>query len=112
MELSSQPKLVDIPEQPAPEKRPAAPAHFKFRTVNREQPMMATIYVEELIPTDHKARAIWHLAGKMDLRGFSEPLRSVEGNAGRPAWDRRLFGGGGGDAYCEGVSSARGNEGI
>jgi transposase len=108
MELPSQPMLLNIPEQPVPpENRPAAPGQVKFRTANREQTMMATIYVEELIAADHKARAIWQLAGKLDLSGFSAPLRSVEGSAGRPAWDRRLLVSVWVYAYSEGISSAR-----
>jgi transposase len=107
MEFSSQPKLVEIPEQPATEGRSPAAAHIKFRTVNREQTMMATIYVEELIPVDHKARAIWHLVGKMDLSRFSELLCSVEGHMGRPAWDRRLLVSVWVYAYSEGIGSAR-----
>lgn len=107
MELPSQPMLVDIPEQPTPEKRAPAPGQVKFRTVNRAQPMMATIYVEELIAADHKARAIWELVGKLDLSRFSEPLRSVQGSAGRPAWDRRLLVSVWVYAYSERVSSAR-----
>src|SRR5919198_3570459 len=111
MELPSQPMLVNIPEQPALEDRPSAQGQVRFRTVNREQTLMATIYVEELIAPDHKARGIWQLVGKMDLSRFSAPLRSVEGSAGRPAWDRRLWGGGGGGAHSEGIRFARKTKG-
>ena len=99
--------LVNIPEQPALEDRPSAQGQVRFRTVNREQTLMATIYVEELIAPDHKARGIWQLVGKMDLSRFSAPLRSVEGSAGRPAWDRRLWVSVWVYAYSEGISSAR-----
>lgn len=107
MELPSQPVLLSIPEQPVPENRPAAQGPVKFRTANRDQTMMATIDVEDLIAPDHKARAIWDLAGKLDLSGFSESLCSVEGSAGRPAWDRRLLVSVWVYAYSEGISSAR-----
>ncbi len=107
MELPSQPLLVDIPEQPERPVRPAAAGPVKFRTVNREQTMMAKIYVEELIAADHKARAIWELVGRMDLSRFSEPLRTVQGGAGRPAWDRQILVSVWVYAYSEGISSAR-----
>jgi transposase len=90
MELPSQPKLVDIPEQPVRQK-PAARGRLKLRSVDRQQTVLASIYVEELIPADHKARAIWQLVEKMDLSRFSEPLRTVEGSAGRPAWNPGLL---------------------
>jgi transposase len=90
MEFPSQPKLVDIPEQPAQQK-PTARGRLKLRTVDRQQTMMVSIYVEELIPADHKARAIWQLVETMDLSRFREPLCTTEGSAGRPAWDPRLL---------------------
>jgi transposase len=99
--------LVDIPEQPVSPNRASAHGSVKFRTVNRQQTMVAMIYVEELIAADHKARAIWELVGKMDLSRFSEPLRTLQGNAGRPAWDRRLLVSVWVYAYSEGIGSAR-----
>jgi len=68
---------------------------------------MAMICVEELIGADHKARAIWDLVGRMDLSRFSEPLRTVQGSAGRPAWDRQILVSVWVYAYSEGISSAR-----
>ena len=59
MELSYQPVLVDIPEQPPQQKQAEPMGQPKLRTVDRQQTTMVTICVEELIPADHKARAIW-----------------------------------------------------
>jgi transposase len=106
MELPSQPVLVDIPEQPTKE-RPTVPGIAKLRTVNRQQTLLATIDVEELIGADHKARAIWHLVGSLDLSRFAEPLRTTQGRAGRPAWDPHLLVSLWVYAYSEGISSAR-----
>ncbi|HZE80217.1 MAG TPA: IS1182 family transposase [Candidatus Polarisedimenticolia bacterium] len=106
MERPSQVVLVDIPEQPVQQK-PMPKGRPKLRTVNRLQPMMATIYVEELITADHKARAIWQLVEKMDLSRFMEPLRTSQGCAGRPAWDPHLLVSLWVYAYSEGISSAR-----
>ncbi len=69
--------------------------------------MLASIYVEELIASDHKARAIWQLVDGMDLSRFLEPLNTIEGDGGRPAWDRRLLVSVWVYAYSEGISSAR-----
>lgn len=107
MDSSFQPRLVDIPEQPAQQKPAELKGPPKLRSVNRQQTTMAVVYVEELIPADHKARAIWDLVGRMDLSGFSEPLRTTVGSAGRPAWDPQLLVSLWVYAYSEGISSAR-----
>lgn len=107
MELPSQPALLELPEQPHQE-RPSAPrGKVKLQTVDRRQTVMATILVDELIPADHKARAIWDLAGRLDLSRFTEPLRTTEGSAGRPAWDPQLLVSVWVYAYSEGIGSAR-----
>jgi transposase len=106
MELASQPVLVNIPEQPTQEQSTVRRI-VKLRTVDRQQTMLATIYVEELIAADHKARAIWQLVGNMDLSRFVEPLRTTQGSAGRPAWDPQLLVSVWVYAYSEGISSAR-----
>ena len=77
--------LVEIPEQPARQIPSAMHGDLKLRSVNRQQTMMAQIWVEELIPYDHKARAIWELVGRMDVSRFAEALRTTQGCAGRPA---------------------------
>jgi transposase len=107
MELPSQPVLLDIPEQPTQNKPPVPRGELKLKPVNRQQTTMAMIYVEELIPADHKARAIWDLTGRMDLSRFTEPLCTTEGSAGRPAWDPRLLLSLWVYAYSEAIGSAR-----
>ena len=91
MDLPCQPVLVDLPEQPSQPEKTLPRGEVKLRSVDRQQTMMAMICVEELIPADHKARAIWELAGRMDLNRFTEPMRTAQGCAGRPAWDPRLL---------------------
>jgi len=78
-----------------------------LNTVDRQQTMLVSIYVEELIPVDHKARAIWELAGGLDLSRFSARLRTSAGCPGRPAWDPQLLVSLWVYAYSEGISSAR-----
>ena len=107
MDLSSQPILIEIAEQPPQDQPEAARGKAKLRTVNRQQSTFGIIHVEEVIPADHKARAIWDLAGRLDLSGFIEPLRTAQGCAGRPAWDPRLLVSLWVYAYSEGIGAAR-----
>lgn len=102
----SQEVLIDIPEQPGVVER-AVTASARLRRVDRDQTLMAQICVDELIGADHKARAIWELAGQLDLSMFEESLKSRQGGAGRAAWDPQLLVSLWVYAYSEGISSAR-----
>jgi transposase len=107
--MGAQPNLLEIPEQPRPPEpsKSEAKGAAKLRRANRQQTMVANICVEELIPGDHKARAIWHLAGALNLERFAETLKTKVGQAGRPAWDPRLLVSVWVYAYSEGIGSAR-----
>lgn len=63
----------------------------RFVQVNRQQLVMRTLDVEQLIEADHPARAIWEFLGRVDLSGFSEGIQSYEGERGRAAYDPRLL---------------------
>lgn len=104
---SAQAVLLELPEgRPAGERAPAS-GPPKLRPIHRDQRALVPLDVEELIGADHKARAIWELAGKLDLSGFRETIRTAEGEAGRAAWDPRLLVSLWVYAYSEGISSAR-----
>jgi transposase len=108
--MEEQLNLLEISAAPLtgePLARPTELVSPKLRLVDRSQMMMANIYVEELIPADHKARAIWELAGRLDLNQFAETLKTQAGGAGRPAWDPRLLVSVWVYAYSEGIGSAR-----
>src|ERR1017187_3776702 len=107
MDAPSQPTLVEIPEQPPQQNLAVGRGPVKLRSVNRQQTMMAEIYVEELIPANHIARAIWDLVGRMDLKQFTESLRTAAGCAGRPAWDPKVLISLWVYAYSEEIGSAR-----
>jgi transposase len=108
--MSGQAKLLELAERSAQEEEAAKAVGAvapKWRTAERTQMMMVNIYVEELIGADHKARAIWELAGRVNLDGFAESVRTAEGCAGRPAWEPRLLVSVWVYAYSEGIGSAR-----
>src|SRR5438874_2001015 len=107
MDLPDQAVLLDLPKQAQHQTRNVPRGEVKLKSVNRAQTTMAMIYIEELIPADHKARAIWDLVGRMDLGQFVEPLLTTRGCAGRPAWDPHLLVSLWVYGYSEGISSAR-----
>ena len=79
----------------------------RLRHVDRAQMCWHVVDVECLIEEDHPARAIWELTGRLNLASFLAPIGSVQGQAGRPAFDPRwlislwLY------SYSRGISSAR-----
>jgi transposase len=79
----------------------------KLRTINRSQRLLVPLDVEELIPIDHKARAIWDLAGRLDLSAFESGLKTEEGSKGAPAWSPRLLLSVWVYALSEGIRTAR-----
>jgi len=104
--MAEQEKLLEFEERPL-EVRANGAALPKWRTAERTQMMMAHICVEELIAADHKARAIWELAGRLNLERFAEAVKTQRGGAGRAAWDPRLLVSIWVYAYSEGIGSAR-----
>jgi transposase len=79
----------------------------RYEAINREQLCWRAVDVERLIGEEHAARAIWEFVGRLDLSGYSEEIRAVEGKAGRPAWEPRLLISLWVYGYSEGVGSGR-----
>jgi transposase len=79
----------------------------RYEAINREQLCWRRVDVERLIGEAHPARAVWEFVGQLDMSGYQEEARAVEGKAGRPGWDPRLLISLWVYAYGEGVGSAR-----
>ena len=79
----------------------------RYEAIDREQLCWRVVDVERLIGEEHPARAIWEFVGKLDLSGYREEIRAVEGQASRPAWDPRLLISLWVYGYSEGVGSGR-----
>ena len=75
--------------------------------INRQQLILRSMDVEKLVDEDHCVRAIWELAGRLDLRRYHEQIAAVEGSAGRDHTDPRLLISLWLYAYSRGISSAR-----
>lgn len=105
--------LLAIPLQPEPAPPaslpapPPAPPAPRYIPIDRNQNRFCSLVVERLIQDDHPARKIWHLLGQLDLSGFEQHVRAIEGHAGRNAHSPRLLIAVWIYAYSRGIHSAR-----
>ena len=74
---------------------------------NREQMRIAMFDLEQMLPQEHQARAVWGYVERLDLSGFYDAIRSREGKAGRPAVDPRIYLALWIEAMLDGVGSSR-----
>lgn len=94
---------------PEPDAKIESPIKGTPRLVfpNRAQVQLRPLDLESLLPPDHSARAVWAFVEALDLSPLYEKVRAVEGGAGRPAIDPRIFMALWLYATLEGVGSAR-----
>lgn len=99
---------------PCPESAPepdAAPAEVKavprLLVPNRAQMELRAVDLEALLPVDHPARSVWDFVESLDLTPLYAQIEAVEGRAGRPAIDPRIYMALWLYATVEGVGSAR-----
>lgn len=96
---------------PETESKPPEPAAGKGKPrlvyPNRSQVELRAVDLESLLPEDHPARAVWAFVETLDLTPLHEKVQAVEGGAGRPAIDPRIFLALWLYATIEGVGSAR-----
>lgn len=74
---------------------------------NRAQMELRPVDLESLLPPDHAARAVWEFVESLDVSPLYAEVQSVEGSAGRPAIDPRIYLALWLYATIEGVGSAR-----
>jgi transposase len=102
---------AELPREPQPlpsEPEPQPPP--RLQPVNRNPLRWHAVDVEKLVGPDHLVRALWELVGPLDLKGYTAEVESVEGVAGRPAYDPRLLISLWIYAYSQKEGSARGVE--
>lgn len=66
-------------------------AEARLKRIDRSQSYWGQVDVESLIGPEHAARAIWELSQGLDVSGFLEDNKSVEGVAGADRTDPRLL---------------------
>lgn len=100
--------LFPIPESEPPRREVSEVAGApRLVRPNREQVELRAVDLEGLLPADHPARAVWEFVESLDLSPLYAQVQSVEGRAGRPATDPRIYLALWLYATVEGVGSAR-----
>lgn len=99
--------LFPIPEPVASVDPPEARGVPRLVMPNRAQMELRTVDLESLLLPDHPARAVWEFVESLDLSPLHAKVQSVEGSAGRPAIDPRIYMALWLYATIEGVGSAR-----
>ena len=84
-----EPTLFLLPASASAEPEPAG--RPRLRRAERQQVVMHVASLDSLLPEDHRARWVWEYAQGLDLGALYEPIRAVEGTAGRDATDPRIL---------------------
>jgi transposase len=101
-------RLFELPEsKPEVDSQDAGLESPRLVHPNRDQMELRAIDLESLLPADHSARAVWEFVESVDVSPLYAQIRSVEGGAGRPATDPRVYLALWLYATIEGVGSAR-----
>jgi transposase len=63
----------------------------RLKTAERNQVEMVMKSLDQTLPKDHLVRDVWAYVDNLDLSVVLKQIKSVEGNAGRPATDPKIF---------------------
>lgn len=99
--------LFPMPEPEESAAPPSTKGAPRLVGPNRAQMELRSVDLESLLPADHPARAVWEFVESLDLSPLYAKVQSVEGSAGRPAIDPRIYMALWLYATIEGVGSAR-----
>lgn len=79
----------------------------RFNRPERRQVEMHFLALEQMLPIDHRARAVWQFVEGLDLSPLYAEIKAVEGGVGRNPVDPRILMAMWMLATLEGISSAR-----
>ena len=109
--MPSQPLLIEIPDQgdqaATSDAAPDQPRAPRLKEPERNQFVMDAFDLEQLIPANHLARAIWSVVQRLNSEGFLKDNKSVEGHAGRPRTSPKMLLAIWVYAYSQGMGQAR-----
>ncbi len=90
-QVSREPMLFEMPTEDLPASRTQEAGIPRFKQANRRQILCLPHCLDDLLPPDHEARAVWVYVEGLDLSPLREAVRAVEGHAGRSAIDVRIL---------------------
>src|SRR5438067_9525390 len=79
----------------------------RLATADRTQVRVVMVDPERLVPDDDPVRAVWAFVERLDLGAFYDPIKAVEGRAGRPPIDPKILMALWIQATLDGIGSAR-----
>jgi transposase len=85
----------------------AASARVRVKRPERQQVRWRDVALDQLVPRDHRVRAVWAYVESLDLEPLYAKIQAVEGRPGRDAVDPKILFALWMFATIEGVSSAR-----
>src|SRR4051794_6601962 len=83
------------------------PRKRRLATADRTQVRILMVDPDRLVPDDDPVRAVWMFVERLDLSAFYEPIKAVEGGAGRPPIDPKILMALWIQATLDGIGSAR-----
>lgn len=84
-----------------------AAARVRVKRPQRDQVQWRDASLDQLIPKDHRVRAVWSYVDSLDLKPLYRKIQAVEGGVGRDAVDPKILMALWMFAIIEGISSAR-----
>ena len=79
----------------------------RVKRPHRDQIQWRDASLDQLVPKDHRVRAVWAYVDSLDLTALYQKIRAVEGGVGRDAADPKILMALWMWAIIEGISSAR-----
>src|ERR1700756_2999102 len=67
------------------------PATPRLKRAERDQVVLRPLALDQLLPDDHEARAVWHFVDRLDLACLYQTIRAVEGHVGRSPIDPKIL---------------------
>ena len=105
-----QERLLDmdvVEAEGSKERPPTLPNQARLNEPVRDQLEWVPRTLDSMLDNEHRARAIWSVVQRLDLKALYGPIKAVEGHAGHPATDPQVLLALWLYACTEGVGSAR-----
>jgi transposase len=83
--------LFELPQRPPGEAPPEVCGKPRLRIAQRDQVILRTLSLDQMLPCDDEARVVWDFVCQSDLSPLLEQIRAVAGGVGRNATDPRIL---------------------